>query len=418
MATEQSVTSFDKALKEFYLPRLQSTINTDRILLTRIQKDVSKTDASGRHATCPINIRPSQAMGSRHGTIGSPSLPAPQNQTIIATTIPFAYNYATIRITHPAIAASKNDKGSFVRVVGSEMDGIRRDLKNDINRQLFGDGSGTLGRVNDDTGSAEATHTVEAGHYIKPGMSLVTSAAKDGTEAVAAGVTVVTSVTDTTITGNQVAMADNAYIFRDGTFLGKVGTTNGEGGADMMGLSGIIYSNADESGGLTVLQGIDRSTYPEWDAQVVDGGNNDIDEAELDSLILKVQEQGEGDPSLMITSSTQFRKIGALMTANRRYTPAQTLEGGFQALDWAGIPIVWDRDCPRCGDNGIRDQLFILDEDDFAVYQLQDWDFDDTDGGVLHRQQGLAAYDATLFYYAELGCMAPDDQGKLINLAR
>tara|TARA_B100000029_G_scaffold511848_1_gene606935 strand:+ start:4175 stop:5248 length:1074 start_codon:yes stop_codon:yes gene_type:complete len=357
-------------------------------------------------------------MGSRHGTIGSPSLPAPQNQTIIATTIPFAYNYATIRITHPAIAASKNDKGSFVRVVGSEMDGIRRDLKNDINRQLFGDGSGTLGRVNDDTGSAEATHTVEAGHYIKPGMSLVTSAAKDGTEAVAAGVTVVTSVTDTTITGNQVAMADNAYIFRDGTFLGKVGTTNGEGGADMMGLSGIIYSNADESGGLTVLQGIDRSTYPEWDAQVVDGGNNDIDESELDSLILKVQEQGEGDPSLMITSSTQFRKIGALMTANRRYTPAQTLEGGFQALDWAGIPIVWDRDCPRCGDNGIRDQLFILDEDDFAVYQLQDWDFDDTDGGVLHRQQGLAAYDATLFYYAELGCMAPDDQGKLINLAR
>ena len=120
----------------------------------------------------------------------------------------------------------------------------------------------------------------------------------------------------------------------------------------------------------------------------------------------------------MITSSTQFRKIGALMTANRRYTPAQTLEGGFQALDWAGIPIVWDRDCPRCGTNGTLDQLFILDEDDFAVYQLQDWDFDDTDGGVLHRQQGLAAYDATLFYYAELGCMAPDDQGKLINLAR
>ena len=90
MATEQSVSSFDKALKEFYLPRLQSTINTDRVLLTRIQKDVSKTDASGRHATCPINIRPSQAMGSRHGTVGSPSLPTPQNQTIIATTIPFA----------------------------------------------------------------------------------------------------------------------------------------------------------------------------------------------------------------------------------------------------------------------------------------------------------------------------------------
>ena len=92
------------------------------------------------------------------------------------------------------------------------------------------------------------------------------------------------------------------------------------------------------------------------------------------------------------------------------------LEGGFQAIDWAGIPIVWDRDCP-IDENG-NDMLFSLDEADFAIYQLQDWDFDDLDGDVLHRVSGTAAYDATLFYYAELGCMDPGDQGVIRDLSR
>ena len=134
-----TVTNMTNALKEFYLPRLQSTIPTDRILMTRIEKDTSKTDISGKYAAVPVNIRPTQAIGARGD---NETLPTAQNQTYVQVQIGFNYNYGTIRMTHPSIVSAKNDKGSFIRTVGAEMDGIRRDLKNDINRQLFGDGSG------------------------------------------------------------------------------------------------------------------------------------------------------------------------------------------------------------------------------------------------------------------------------------
>ena len=406
-----TVANMTNALKEFYLPRLQSTIPTDRILMTRIEKDTSKTDVSGKYATVPVNIRPTQAIGAREDGAAGPSLPTAQNQTYESVQIGFNYNYGTIRMTHPAIVSAKSDKGSFIRTVGAEMDGIRRDLKNDINRQLFGDGSGALakatGVVND-----SPTFTAEPGNQVKVNMVVdVWTQKSDGAQNVNS--IKVNSVSGNTITlaSNQ-SWADNAYMFREDNR-----------GNEMMGLLGIV-DDASKTSGIgafaTTLQNISRSTYPEWNAEVLEHSTaNDsrpITSDLLDQVILQVQEQGEGDPSLMITSSTQWRKIGQLLAADRRYTPTMNLEGGFQAIDWAGIPIVWDRDCP-IDENG-NDMLFSLDEADFAIYQLQDWDFDDLDGDVLHRVSGTAAYDATLFYYAELGCMDPGDQGVIRDLSR
>ena len=91
------------------------------------------------------------------------------------------------------------------------------------------------------------------------------------------------------------------------------------------------------------------------------------------------------------------------------------LRGGFTALDWGGIPFVWDRDCPI--DTGGDHMLFGLDMSDLMLLELQDWDFDDTDGSVLHRRADYAYYDATLFYYGQLGCLAPDDQFVIRDLS-
>ncbi len=166
----QTLSNFDAALKEFYLPRLQSTINSNRVLMTHLQRDSGKTDVSGRRAVVPVNIRPSQALGAR--TDGA-ALPTAQNQTYVEVRITYKFNYGTIQLTHPTIRASRNDRGAFIRVVGSEMDGIRRDLKNDINRQLFGWGAGVLGVIASTSGT---TIVMQRGHRVKRGM-LIDSAA-------------------------------------------------------------------------------------------------------------------------------------------------------------------------------------------------------------------------------------------------
>lgn len=405
-----TVTNMNEALKEFYLPRLQSTIGTDRILMTRLERDTSKTDISGRYADVPINIRPSQAIGARADGTGGPTLPTAQNQTYVSVQIGFNYNYGTIRMTHPSIVAAKNDKGSFIRTVGAEMDGIRRDLKNDINRQLFGDGSGSLGQANG-AGSSATSLVMDTGHQVRTNMVIDAHTLKEGGNHNINSVTV-TAVSGTTCTIASSTWDDNVFVFREDNR-----------GNEMMGLTGIVDDASKTSGigaFVTSLQNISRSSYPEWNAEVLEhstpGTSRAISADLLDQIILQQQEQGEGDPSLMITSSTQWRKIGQLLAADRRYTPTMNLEGGFQAIDWAGVPIVWDRDCPI--DTNGNDMLFSLDEADLGMYELQDWNFDDLDGDVLHRVAGTAAYDATLFYYSELGCMDPGDQGVIRDLER
>ena len=411
--TTSSNTGFNAALKEFYLPRFLSTINENRILMSRLERDTSKTDVSGRHARVPVNIRPSQAIGARADSSSGPALPTPQSQTWVEVQIGYAFNYGTVRITHPVIQASRNDRGAFLRAVGSEMDGIRRDLKNDINRQLFGDGNGVIGIANG-AGSSATALILQAGHKVKIGMAIDSFTAKSsGTQRIDSNSVTALNTSTNTATISSTTWNDDNYVYREDSR-----------GNEMMGLLGIVDADSAATTFVSTLQNVARATYPEWDAQVLAnaGTARALTEDLLDQAILQTEEQADADISLMITSSTQFRKIGQMLTPDRRYSPTMELDGGFTAINWANIPIVWDRDCPRTSqvvqDGSDMDMLFGLDESSLAIYQLADWDFDDTDGNVMHRRQDVAAYDATLFYYGQLGTTDPANNFVIRDLSR
>jgi hypothetical protein len=409
----QNLSNIDKALKEFYLPRLQSTINEKRILMQRLERDAGKTDVSGRAAVVPINIRPSEAVGARGDESDSDiQLPTAQFQRYIEARINYKFNYGTIRMTHPTIVSAKSDKGSFVRVVGSEMDGIRRDAKNDYNRQLFGYGKGDLGTVASAASGSATSLVMDPGHRVKTNMVL-DSHANAGSSTI-----VMDSVTVTAVSGNTLTVASVGSSTIDaGSILVRENTYDHE----VMGLRGIV-DNATKTSGIgtftTSLHGVARGTYPEWNAQVSEhstpGTAREISGDLIDQVLLDIQSNAEGEPSLGITSPTQFRKIGGLLTGDRRYGVEMTLEGGFTGVNWAGVPIVWDRDCPT--DANGNHMLFLLTESSLKIYQLADWDFDDTDGAILHRRSGYAQYDATLFHYSQLGCLDPAENGVIRDL--
>jgi hypothetical protein len=389
-----TLTTMQDAMKRLYLPRLRSTVNTATVLSTRLEKNTEMTSVSGRNAIVPINIRPSEAIGARpdDGT-----LPTAQNQTFVECAIPYAFNYATIRITHPTIASTKNDAGAWAKVVSAEMEGIQRDLKNDFNRQYFGNGTGSLGTVASVSGQVI---TMDAGHSLKINMVLdIYNSALDTQDA--------TDITVTAVSGNAVTVTGTLTGVGDGDVVVRTGSLNQE----MMGLVGII----DDGSEVATLQGISRSSYPEWKSTVVDAGGA-LTATTLDDAILEIEATGEAALTCGITDRTQFRKIANLMIADRRYTDTMELKGGFKAITWGDIPIFWDRDTPLDGQNAGKSQLFFLDENEIQRYELQDLDFDDTDGNVLHRVANKASYDATLFYYGNLGCTAPDNQGVIRNI--
>jgi hypothetical protein len=389
-----TLSNFDAALKEWYEPKLVSTINENRVLMTHLERDSRKTDASGRRAVFPVNIRPSQAMGAR---ADGGALPTAQNQTYVEVRVTYKYNYATIQLTHPTIVSAKNDRGAFIRAVSSEMDGIRRDLKNDINRQLFGYGAGVVGTVNGAVAAAAKTITVDWAGRVKVGMVL--DSATGLTTAAVMDSKTVSSISGLNITMSAAVgatIADNSYLFRE--------DAHGATALEMMGLSGIV----DAGTYAAILFNVTRSTYPEWNAQILSnsGTARAITEDLLDQAILTGQENAEAETNLGLTDTTMFRKIAHLMTPDRRYTPTMTLAGGFKAIEWAGVPIVWDRDCPK-DDTYFNRQIFFLDMGTLKIYQLADWAFDDTDGSILHRVSGYTKYDAALYYYAQLGCTDP-----------
>ena len=406
------MSNFDNALKDWYLPRLLSTINVNRVLMTRLERDSGKTDVTGRHARVPVNIRPSQAIGARDDASNN-TLPTAQNQTFADLRIGYKYNYGVIRITHPTIMASRNDRGAFTRVMSAEMDGMRRDLKNDFNRQLFGWGNGVIGTANG-AGSTATALILDVGHSVKPNMLI------DSFRTVLGGTQELDGATVDSVDGNTATLSatddwtDGAFIYRDNNRA-----------MEAMGLMGIVdsYALADRNGigaFVQLLQNIDRDSYPEWNSNVFENSTANtgraITEDLLDQAILRSQEEDEAEISLMVSSATQFRKVGQLMTPDRRYTTTMKLDGGFEAINWSGIPLVWDRDC-QIDYNG-NDMLFGLDEAELSIYQLADWDFDDTDGNVLHRRTDQAAYDATLFYYGQLGTTDASNHFVIRDLSR
>ena len=381
--------------------------------MSRLEKNASSRSVSGRQAIVPINIRPSEAIGARGD---GEALPTPQNQVYVECSIPYRYLYATIRVTHPTIASTRNDEGAWIRVISAEMDGISRDMKNDFNRQLHGDGTGKLGKLEETLSSATAI-TMKTGHRVKANMVIDGWTAVDGGTGGDADTKSISAATVSSVSGNTVNLSASASLADNG-IITRAGVTDASGETpiyhEMMGILGI----ADDGTYASSLQGISRSSYPEWKSQVFSnsGTAREITEADLDDSLLQIEEQAEGDISIGLTSRVQFRKIANLMVPDRRYSDSMELNGGFKAINWAGTPIAWDRDM-QIDDNG-NDWLAWLDESQLSLYEMADWNWDDEDGDILHRNQGFATYDATLYKYCNLGTMDAGNHGAIRDLSR
>ena len=61
--------------------------------------------------------------------------------------------------------------------------------------------------------------------------------------------------------------------------------------------------------------------------------------------------------------------------------------------------------------------MYLLNTDDFTLYELADWSWiSDEAGRVIRQNPGFPTYSATLVKYAELICDKPFGQGKISNI--
>lgn len=379
-----TISAISDILKNQYLGPIREQLNNDIVLLKRLEKD--NESVVGQNFTIPLHVSRNEGIGA---TADGGSLPTAGAQGYKAAIVPMRYLYGRIELSGPAMKSTRNSEGAFVRLLESEMKGIARDLKSDVNRQLFGDGSGVLATCA--SASDATTITVDSTAKLRVGMKV--DILVKATGATTAG------VVGTTITG-----ITSATVFTVGTGVatfGSIGSTysvyrNGARNLEMMGLNGIV-SASDPAGG--ALQGLAVASYPIWKANVLANGGTAraITETLMQQAMDTTEQAGAGKTSALFTTFGVRRAYMALLKTNQQFVNEQEFKGGFKALSYNGLPLIPDKDCQA-------KTIYFIDEDSLKFYELADWDWMDEDGAVLSRVSNKDAYEATMYKYAELGC--------------
>ena len=136
----------------------------------------------------------------------------------------------------------------------------------------------------------------------------------------------------------------------------------------------------------------------------------DISEEIIQKAIDGVEERTGAKTNFIVCSWGVKRAIVKYYRENGLALPTMQVAGGYQALDFNGVPIVVDRFCPK-------GTMYLLNTDDFKIHQLCDWKWlEGEDGKILKQVPGKPVYTATLVKYAELMCDRPNGQVKLTGI--
>ncbi len=443
------LSNYDEALKTFYLPAVQETLNNDTILANIVEVD--EESVSGKNATINCHYGRSKGTFARAdgGAFGDGDY-----QKYKTATVPMKYQYGRIVVSGPTIAATRDEKGAYVKALDSEIRGIVKDVKKEVNRQVWGCGYGTLARWRDGTGTAITLQKKYRGNSAGGDGFGSTFGAKyfderpDGVPVVLATMsasgTFTVDATDIDVSAitegsfatgyDSITATDPAVTEAAGTFYvrpANLGTYAAAGAhrLEMMGLRGIVtdedideiaMNDGTNTGGGTndPLQTLAVATYSWWKAQTDFhssgryAGQRALSFELMQKMFDKVEEKAGEDygPNLILTTRAVRRAYLNLCVAERRQVNTMTLDGGWKALDYNGVPLTVDNDA-------IDGEMYFLTTKDLKIFRMSDYEWMQKDGAVLSRVANYDAYEAVLFRYAEFGCLVRRFQGVLGDLA-
>ena len=304
--------------------------------------------------------------------------------------------FSRFKITDKTIAVSRSNIGSFARLLQQEIEDCETDAKLDLSRQVLGDGVGVLATVS--TQEAYATNVVtvnvDTTMYLAEGM-LVDILQAGGTQR-SAGVEekeILEVVNETQF--KMAADSDPTTVATD------IVVVAGNHDKEMTGVEAVFNQT-------NTIYEIDRTEHS-WFKATRENVNGEISETEIQKAIDTAELKSGAKTNFMITSHGVRRAYQNLQTAMKQHVNTMDLKGGWKVLSYNGIPMVADKYIKP-------GKLYCLDMDNWAMYQVEDWDWLDKDGAMLARITDKAAWEATLVKYCDLGCDLPRGQVELYGI--
>lgn len=398
-----TMTTFDSALKEDYLPLIRNQLNNATPTFSQLK--TSTENVEGRRAVLSVHVsRNNAGIGAR---AENATLPTAGNQGYSEERIPIKYMYGLYSVTGPAIEASKSDRGSFARILLEESKRLADDLGRDMNRQVFNNANQTIaqcGVTSNATTVVLAADTdlssirfFQVGHVVDIG----TTADPDS---VAAGRSI-TAVDRTD--GAATITISGAAVTTDATHYVTIASAAGN---EIIGLREIVAASG-------TLHNIDPTADEVWASTV--SSNSGTVRQFTDTLVEETIDSIEIESGLTpssyygVTTYPALRNLAAYLKAQRRYDGGSgELRGG-----WSSVPVscggvtvnfVRDRDCPD-------ETAFLLNTEYLAFYMMADWNWMDRDGSILDRLS-TDAYEARMYRYHELATTRRNAHGQIQDL--
>jgi len=466
------LSTYDEALKYMYLPAIQEYLNHDTILADKI--DVNEKDVSGKLAYIENHYGRSAGIGAR---ADGGALPQADYQKFKKSEVKTKYNYGRVTFSGPTIAATRDERGAYAKVVQTEIEGIVKDLMKDSNRQLWGCGYGIIARwrssdedpytvqrkycnnsvLPDGFGSTFGSKYIDDWAYNavtgvtgQSGYAMVVNTFSSGCTAATVDSTVllfpltgtITESSDgtyvtlgTTHTDPGVTEAVGSFIIRNGNMVSLTSASAaGAGRLEMMGIRGIVTdTNIDEiafnDGVLAgfaaagapaedTLQGLDIDSYAWFKAQVLSAsGGRYTSQRQLTPMLMQ-----QMFDKVELKAGKDYGPDMIITThAIRReyldYMEARRRTVNTMELDGGWTAIDYNGVPLMVDPDAIDGEMYFLTLKDLQMYRMSDYDWMDRDGAILSRITGYDAYEAVLFRYAELGVNNRQSQGVITDLA-
>lgn len=378
-----SIAQLNEILQKDYLPGFIAQLNEKSSYFYKLmeQKDMN---ALGAESVFLATYGRSGGLGmiTEDGDLPTPRAAGRRQISVIPKN--FGARFA---ISERLIKSSSTD-AAFVEALDLEMKEILRDSQDNLNVQLFGDGTGVRATVNGT--SSAATFTVDDARYLFPNqvIDVIDASALPTVTKLKSGAVILNVDRES----GEVTI-DSSVSVEDGDIV----TIANSYGMEVTGLKAIMTKD-------NTIYGINRANNKWFNPNTVTASDSILlDDDLMETAMQKVDFESGKEPDVIIAGYFAYRTLVNYLAERQRFVePVETrYDAGHKTLSYNGVPVEKD----KYQTNNVMDFLNMESFNLMSIGPLFDWM--NRDGAVLSRMPNKAAYEATLLSFAEVKCDHP-----------
>lgn len=382
----QNYSAFKAAMKETWLSdSIENSVFVGSPLLDQFNK-VEPTGENGDHVS--VTVRTGLSGGfSAVSRDGSSELNEGTNVVTKKAEYTYAHNWFDVIIESAVIDESSSSSLAVAKAVETERQGAVDGMKRQLQRGLFGDGSGIIcsladseGAKNTFTVTGDGPNALKRGH-LYPGLKIDLGTVAN--QKALAGKREIEKVNvkagTITITGAAVDSEEAGKYF--------VSIANARSGAESYEVDGILAMISDTS----VYGGIDPAEVPGW-AAYVDSEEQSVSTTLIYEMEDEIFQTSGEEADWIISSAKQIRILSEELQAQVRFNGGESLTTGRRngLTTPNGTPIERHFDCP----DRLLAMLRKADLGSVRSKQGPQW----ADPDMIRHQAGTTRYRGDMFW--------------------